>query len=209
MDEVMRMHQQTRQFTSASIIEAENNIGSWCMSWNHGDWLSFAQAAASTAAIIGAYGVVFVQAHLGKRAQRERMLSVIKAAHSRAKQFEAALDDDEIRLKMYAIYHPSLIDSLVDLMNKLPVSELGSDETINAFIIFSGQFTFLKQSLDEYLAGPYTAEMMADLQKLEEQGYRDQSKVNVEAKLNVLKRNVQVHLDSIDIEFKTLMKSFP
>ena len=179
------------------------------MSWNHGDWLSFAQAAASTAAIIGAYGVVFVQARLSKRTQRESMLSVIKTAHSHAKLFEAALDDDEARLKMYAVYHPSLIDSLVDLMNKLPVSELGSDNAIGAFIIFSGQFTFLRQSLDEYIAGPYTDEMMAELQKLEEQGYRDQSKVNVEAKRNVLKKNVQVHIDRIDIEFKTLMKSFP
>lgn len=179
------------------------------MSWHHGDWLSFAQAAASTAAIIGAYGVVFVQARLSKRAQRESMLSVIKAAHSHAKLFEAALDDDETRLKMYNVYHPSLIDSLVDLMSKLPVSELGSDEAIGAFIMFSGQFTFLKQSLDKYLAGPYTSEMMADLQKLEEQGYRDQSKVNVDAKRAVLKRNVQVHLDRIDVEFKTLMRAFP
>lgn len=72
------------------------------MSWNHGDWLSFAQAAASTAAIIGAYDVVFVQARISKRAQRESIFSVIKAAHSRAKQFEVALDDDEARLKMYA-----------------------------------------------------------------------------------------------------------
>jgi hypothetical protein len=179
------------------------------MSWNHGDWLSFAQAAASTAAIIGAYGVVFVQARLNKRTQLESMLSVIKAAHSRAKQFEAALDDDDTGLKMYAVYHPSLIDSLVELMTKLPVSDLGSDKKIGAFITFSGQFTFLKQSLDEYIAGPYTNETKARLQKLEEQGYRAQWKEVVDSKRAVLKRNVQVHLDSIDIEFKTLMKAFP
>ncbi|KVL18693.1 hypothetical protein [Burkholderia cepacia] len=34
------------------------------MSWHHGDWLSFAQAAASAAAILGAFGVVFLQHHL-------------------------------------------------------------------------------------------------------------------------------------------------
>ncbi|WP_186016162.1 hypothetical protein [Burkholderia gladioli] len=34
------------------------------MSWHHGDWLSFAQAAASVAAILGAFGVVFLQHHL-------------------------------------------------------------------------------------------------------------------------------------------------
>ena len=67
---------------------------------------------------------------------------------------------------MHAVYHPSLIDSLVHLMTKLPVSELGSDAAIGAFIKFSGQFTFLKQSLDEYLAGSYTDEMMASLRKV-------------------------------------------
>lgn len=179
------------------------------MSWHHEDWLSFAQAAASTAAIIGAYGVVFVQARLNKRTQRESMLSVIKAAYGHAKLFEAALDDDEARLKMYSVYHPSLIDSLVDLMTKLPVSELGSDEAIGAFIIFSGQFTFLKQNLNEYLAGPYTEEVNAEIKKLEEQGYRDQWKGVVDSKRAVLKQRVQVHLDRIDIEFKSLMKAFP
>lgn len=179
------------------------------MSWHHGDWLSFAQAAASTAAIIGAYGVVFVQDRLSQRARRESMFSLIKAAHSHAKLFEAALDDDDARLKMYAVYHPSLIDSLLELLNKLPVSALGSDAAIGAFIMFRGQFTFLKQKLNEYLAGPYTDEMMADLQKLDEQGYRDQSKGVVESKRAVLKRNIQVHLDCIDTEFKNLLMAFP
>lgn len=179
------------------------------MSWHHEDWLSFAQAAAATAAIIGAYGVVFVQARLSKRAQRVSMLSVIKAAHSHAKLFEAALDDDDARLKMYAAYHPSLIDSLVELMTKLPVSELGSDAAIRAFIKFSGQFTFLKQNLNEYLAGPFTDEVNATIEKLDDQEYPDAWKQIVDTKRAVLKKNVQVHIDSIDIEFKTLMRTFP
>jgi hypothetical protein len=46
------------------------------MSWNHGDWLSFAQAAASTAAIIGAYGVVFFQDRLGESHNAKRRKAV-------------------------------------------------------------------------------------------------------------------------------------
>ncbi|MFM0058569.1 hypothetical protein PQR64_23385 [Paraburkholderia phytofirmans] len=34
------------------------------MSWHHGDWLAFAQAAAAVVAIIGAFGVVFFQHNL-------------------------------------------------------------------------------------------------------------------------------------------------
>jgi hypothetical protein len=179
------------------------------MSWHHGDWLSFAQAAAATAAIIGAYGVVFVQARLSKRTQRESMFSVIEAAYGHAKLFEDALDDDEARLKMYGVYHPSLIDSLVDLMSRLPVSELGSDAAIGAFIMFSGQFTFLKQSLNEYIAGPFTDEVKAEIAKLDDREYPGEWKKIVDTKRAVLKSNVQVHIDRIHIEFKTLMKSFP
>ena len=41
------------------------------MSWHLGDWLSFSQAAASTAAIMGAFGVVFYQHSLEQRRRRQ------------------------------------------------------------------------------------------------------------------------------------------
>ncbi|MDS0850423.1 hypothetical protein [Burkholderia cenocepacia] len=60
------------------------------MSWHHGDWLSFAQAAASIAAIIGAFGVVFLQHHLeGKRkrkADRDDARRVLRIAHAFTKR---------------------------------------------------------------------------------------------------------------------------
>ena len=101
------------------------------------------------------------------------------------------------------------VDSLVDLMSRLPVSELGSDAAIGAFIMFSGQFTFLKQSLNEYIAGPFTDEVKAEIAKLDDREYPGEWKKIVDTKRAVLKSNVQVHIDRIHIEFKTLMKSFP
>lgn len=134
------------------------------------------------------------------------MFSVIGAAHSRAKEIKEALDDQSPPIKMYGVYHASLIDSLVDLMTKLPVSELGSDQAINAFIIFSGQFAFLRKALEEYMAGPYAdPEVMEELEKLKVQGYgnREHDQV-VDSKRAVLKTNVEVHLARIDIEFTHL-----
>jgi hypothetical protein len=40
------------------------------MSWHHGDWLAFVQAAASIIAILGAFGVVFLQHWLEERRKR-------------------------------------------------------------------------------------------------------------------------------------------
>ncbi|HEF5873297.1 TPA: hypothetical protein SAY52_003946 [Burkholderia cenocepacia] len=46
------------------------------MSWHRGDWLSFAQAAATMLAIVAAYGVVFLQSRLDKLRNQHRLDSV-------------------------------------------------------------------------------------------------------------------------------------
>jgi hypothetical protein len=201
----------TASFLTALVI-AGLTIHAW--GWNSGNVASWVQAVGSILAIGGAYFVgerqasatlrATQEAHkLGERARREGMFSVVKAAHSFAKTIDAALADENKPLKMYGVYHPSLIDSLVDLMVKLPVSELGSDRAINAFIMFSGQFTFLKESLDRYVAGAYTDEVQAEIANLEE-GYRDRWKEVVAGKWGALTHNVRVHIESINTNFATL-----
>lgn len=187
--------------------------------WNSGNVASWVQAVGSILAIIGAYIVgerqsgatlrATQEAHrLGERSRREGMFSVLKTAHSFAKVIDAALADESKPLKMYDVYHPSLIDSLVDLMSKLPVSELGSDEAIGAFVMFNGQFIFLKESLNEYVGGAYTDKVKADIQNLEEQGYRGKTKEIVDGKWGALTHNVQIHLESIDTNFACLEAAF-
>ena len=187
--------------------------------WDSGIVANWVQAVGSILAIVGAYFIGERQARatlratqeahrLGEYARREGMFSVIKAAHSFAKVIDAALEDEARPLKMYGVYHPSLIDSLVDLMVKLPVSELGSDQAIGAFIMFSGQFTFLKGALDKYVAGAYTDDVNADIKKSEEQGYTDQWEVIVASKWGAMEQNVRVHLESIDAQFATLQAAF-
>ncbi|WP_154641226.1 hypothetical protein [Burkholderia cenocepacia] len=46
------------------------------MSWHRGDWLAFAQAAAAVVAILGAFGVVFLQNCFEKSRNRKRLSSV-------------------------------------------------------------------------------------------------------------------------------------
>ncbi|TAM03707.1 MAG: hypothetical protein EPN70_13335 [Paraburkholderia sp.] len=63
----------------------ENKIGDSRMSWHHGDWLSFAQAAASTLAVAGAFGVVFFQhwihvRHTGRVEERDRLRERYRSA---------------------------------------------------------------------------------------------------------------------------------
>jgi len=103
------------------------------MSWHHADWLSFAQAVASTVAIAGAFGVVFLQHHLeGKRrkaAEREEARRVLRIAVAFTNKAwtvvnsvgelrgNAELTDREIdRLKQR-----SDLNQVLEAMNGLPI----------------------------------------------------------------------------------------
>lgn len=202
-----------------TLAVAALTINVW--GWNSGNVAAWVQAVGSIAAIVGAYIVGERQAkatlhatqeahQLAKRTRRDGMFSVVKAARSRAKEFGEALDDPYPPSRMYDVYHPSIIDSLVELLNKVPVHELGSEQAIGAFVIFSGQFTFLKKAMAEYLAGPYgseeTKKQIAELEQLQ----YDRKYVNdvVDSKRQALRRNVQVHLTRIEVEYLDFLAAF-
>ncbi|MBN3838877.1 hypothetical protein [Burkholderia sp. Ac-20349] len=67
------------------------------MSWHRGDWLAFAQAAASTIAVAAAFGVVFVQhqmhvRHTNRVAERERLRDRYQAATYAEALLQNAID---------------------------------------------------------------------------------------------------------------------
>jgi hypothetical protein len=128
------------------------------------------------------------------------MFLVMKAAYERAMEIERALDDPASPPKIYSVYHASVIDTLIELMNKLPLSELGSArvakaeegaQAIGAFVIFSGQFSFLKRALENYIT------------RLQAQGY-DGTAIRAAEERKSLRKKIQVHLDEIKKEFGTL-----
>ncbi|WP_272545688.1 hypothetical protein PPH94_008320 [Burkholderia cepacia] len=90
------------------------------MSWHHGDWLSFAQAVVSAAAILGAFGVVFVQEHLQKAARGRERDAERDVAHKIAVIFVArALETVEdlltsLRIEDKAKYIPLAFEVLED-----------------------------------------------------------------------------------------------
>jgi len=208
----------------ATLIVAVMTIHAW--GWNSASVASWVQAVGSIAAIIGSYFIGERQAKaalaatqkshqlaeetrqtvevLEEHERRKGMYAVILAAHNHTVQIKEALSD-EFNLKMHSIYHPSIIDSLVELLSKLPIHTLGSERAIAAFIIYSGQFTFLKGAMAEYLAGPYTDEINKKIAKLKEQDYDEKySGVLISSKRAALRKNVETHIDRIQLEFQIL-----
>jgi hypothetical protein len=145
-----------------TLVIAAMTIHAW--GWNSGNVASWVQAVGSIAAIIGSYFIGERQAKAAlaatqkahqlaeetrrtveaKAAQERRagMYAVVLAAHNHTVEIKEALDD-EYNIKMYSIYHPSIIDSMIELLSKLPIHTLGSERAIAAFVIYNGQFTFL------------------------------------------------------------------
>lgn len=194
--------------------------------WNWGNVASWVQALGSVAAIIGSYRIGERQAKaaldatqkahqlaeetrqsveaLKDRERREGMYAVIFAAHNHTMQIKEALSD-EGNVKIHSIYHPSIIDSMVELLSKLPIHTLGSERAVAAFVIYSGQFTFLKSAMAEYLAGPYTDEIKKKIAELKEHSYDERySNDLIASKRAVLRKNVETHIDRIQREFRIL-----
>jgi hypothetical protein len=195
-----------------SIIVAQNM---WSL--NKSDWASWVQAVGSIAAIIGAYVIGERQSkatlesareahHVAEESKRVSRFAVLRAAHNRASLIRAALTKGEPPLNLIEVYHSSIIDSLVLAMSSIPVSELGSDEAVDAFILFSGQFVFLRKALEEYVDGPSADPIVQrQLDRLKAQGYgREHQDEILTVARNVRRRNVEVHLKQIEFEFEKL-----
>ncbi|MFA8393301.1 hypothetical protein ACEPUD_24610 [Burkholderia ubonensis] len=56
------------------------------MSWHRGDWLSFAQAVVSAAAVVTAFVVVFVQQHFHRKQSRQAQKAARRAIESLARR---------------------------------------------------------------------------------------------------------------------------
>ncbi|WP_198294866.1 hypothetical protein [Burkholderia ubonensis] len=207
-----------------TLVIAVMAIDAW--GWNAGNVASWVQAVGSIAAIIGSYFIGERQAKAAlaatqkahqlaeesrliveaKAAQERRagMYAVVLAAHNHTVQIKEALDD-EYNIKMYSIYHPSIIDSMIELLSKLPIHTLGSERAIAAFVIYNGQFTFLKGAMAKYLAGPYTDETNEQLAELKKHAYDEKYSDDViSSKRAVLRKNVETHIDRIQKEFEIL-----
>ncbi|WP_261533601.1 hypothetical protein [Burkholderia multivorans] len=94
------------------------------MSWHRGDWLAFAQAAASTAAVVVAVGIVFVQDWMQSRAAKKDRLR------------------DRYRCSTYAA---ALIQNAIDCA--VPVLE--DVETVAKRAAVNGDFTFDASRMDK------------------------------------------------------------
>ncbi|WP_153075794.1 hypothetical protein [Paraburkholderia bonniea] len=181
--------------------------------WNSESVAAWVQAVGSVVAIVGAYIVGERQAkatlraaqdahNLAEEKRQKSILSVIQAAKFRLDEIRKGLEESD--LNIHDVYHDSIIDSFVDIMSKLPVSELGSDKAINSFILLIGQFPFLKKSIKSYIDGPYKdPETIEEIKKLKKQDC-DRKEIDrmVENARAVLKRNVKVHLDFAESNFK-------
>ncbi|WP_186121450.1 hypothetical protein [Burkholderia gladioli] len=181
------------------------------------DWASWVQAIGSIAAIFGAYLVGERQSNaalasvreshrLAEDSKRESRFAVLQAAYNRASDIRSAVQRGEPPLNVVDAYHASILDGLILAMNNIPASELGAGVSVDAFIIFSGQFVFLREAMEKYVRGPFSdPDFMARLEELRSEGYgREHEHEMIMSARHARKMNVLVHLDRIDIEFKKL-----
>ncbi|HEY2781074.1 MAG TPA: hypothetical protein VGI90_09860 [Steroidobacteraceae bacterium] len=143
------------------------------------DLAAWVQAIVSAAAIIAAFIGIFLQGkwarqeaakarHLERKSRLESVLAVAEAALSHVNNFDtafAATNRLELSGKLYSVYHPRVVDTIVESLTAIPTYLIGSRDAVLALLRLRDQFRFLGESIIDYQSGIVS---MAELTKAAE-----------------------------------------
>ncbi|MCM2544260.1 hypothetical protein [Burkholderia glumae] len=102
----------------SALAVIKNTMPGLSMSWHSAEWLSLAQAAAGAAAVVGAFGVVFLQ----KRFQEKEKLSLASA--DRLKATEVSLLVAKMALSNAENLYSHLVCDLTEERRELAIDVL-------------------------------------------------------------------------------------
>ena len=165
--------------------------------------------------LVGLAIAIYVSTLPIKHATRERRASVLaitEAAHSRVQGIRNAVDNLDWKaggnIELYRVYHKSIIDGVVRALQGVPMHELGKSKVVLSLLSLTDQLVFLGLAVEELLNGPYKhPEMSKTFDSIEPDNYKERQKL-CEVGYSVLKHNVIIHIDQIEIEYKTLRESW-
>lgn len=127
------------------------------MSWHHGDYLALAQAVAALCAIVGAYGVVFMQESFQQRRNRRTQLalrdgigSLTQRAHTLVERIENtdlarelnALGQDTGTAEKYRISIKRRAQSMLASLDQIPLSSAADADCVDVIL-------YLREGLTE------------------------------------------------------------
>lgn len=164
---------------------------------------AWVQAIGSVLAIVGAIGIATAQSHSARREKQVAIFAVVHAAVVEARRIRELLHTDDPELELTAKYHHSIIDSYFGALSNCPVHELHSPAAVTAHLMLRDQFSFLRKAIEICLAGPSRHpnfkrehEQLKDAYTSQEN--RRQLDDRIERQRQVLRRNVEVHIDAIE-----------
>lgn len=178
---------------------------------------AWVQAVGSIAAIIGAFWISNRQASaaiqavntahkLEQRDRRRSILAVAEACAEHARRIDDAFSQPNPRLALTAVYDRTIINGMVGALGSAPAHEVGSRDGVIALLSLRDQFAFLGQSVDTYIAGPWShPELKKAIDACGDS--REQRDRTVRTGEAVLARNVQVHLGKIRSDYEILEHS--
>jgi hypothetical protein len=166
---------------------------------NTAGWM---QAIGTILAIVGSFLITENQSRknsesileaqkLASIAKKNGILAVVQAAKMHAKNISSAVSP-ETPLKIYEVYHPSIISSVSEALSSAPLYEIDSPEAVGALLSLSNRFVFLGASVEAFIAGPWKNENMKGLlENLRDTKNRSQLLSTLKSSNQVLAGNVQ------------------
>jgi hypothetical protein len=164
---------------------------------------NWVQAVGSIGAIFGAVWLATAQSRTVRQEKQVAIFAVVHAAVVEARRFRDYLGTADPEQDLYLSYHRSIVDSYFGALSSCPVHELHSPIAVTAHLRLRDQLPFLRDSIEACIAGPAKhPKWKAEFDALDGALMSDEKlrlwEERTEQKRNVLRRNVEVHIDAIE-----------
>jgi hypothetical protein len=167
---------------------------------------AWAQAIGSIGAIAAALIVVWWQPRAALKVRQRSILAIAEAALARAKEIGAAFAEDDpltVSGRLFIVYHPSVILSIVQALTNVPAHEIGSRNGVIALLKLRDQFTFLQKSIEVFQTPTKDLETAKQVPMMNEQEARE----HMRALKPILVKNVRIQLAAIQGHYDSLRQA--
>jgi hypothetical protein len=173
---------------------------------NSNQLAAWAQAVGSIGAIIAALIVVWLQPRAALKVRQRSILAIAEAGLARVQEIGGAFiheDPFTISSTLSGVYHPTVIEGIVQALTDVPAHEIGSRDGVIALLSLRDQFTFLQKAIDTYIQPRNDPETAKELRSESDEFGRER----LRALKPILAKNVRTQLAAIQHHYASLRQA--
>lgn len=123
------------------------------------------QGVGSIAAIVGSFWVGRQQLKQQVGSRRAAVVAIAEAASDLAISIGKIFEEENPRLKLILYYDISVIGQTISAMEAAPIDELGTSESVRAFLAIRNELSLLSAAIEKYKEGVYDEPLIVEMKR--------------------------------------------